>query len=55
MYAHKCEFCGAYLDPGERCDCLDEKEKESKKTQKQAIDLSKYIREGKHGQLKLVC
>lgn len=19
-----CEYCGAHLDPGERCDCLDD-------------------------------
>ena len=23
MYAYICEKCGAHLDPGERCDCLD--------------------------------
>ena len=22
----RCPYCGAYLDPGERCDCQDEKE-----------------------------
>ena len=21
MYSYKCGSCGAYLDPGERCDC----------------------------------
>ena len=21
MYFNRCELCGAYLDPGERCDC----------------------------------
>lgn len=21
MYARRCSYCGAYLDPGERCDC----------------------------------
>lgn len=21
MYYHECPNCGAYLDPGERCDC----------------------------------
>lgn len=21
MYENQCEFCGAFMDPGERCDC----------------------------------
>ena len=21
MYSYKCDICGAYLDPGEQCDC----------------------------------
>ena len=25
MYYHVCPFCGANLDPGERCDCTEEK------------------------------
>ena len=24
---YKCEHCGAYLDPGEHCDCLEQKER----------------------------
>lgn len=27
MYGYKCERCGAYLDPGEKCDCAIEREK----------------------------
>ena len=25
MMNYICEHCGAYLDPGEKCDCMDEK------------------------------
>lgn len=25
MYQRQCEKCGAYLDPAERCDCVEEK------------------------------
>lgn len=34
MYGYVCERCGAYLDPGERCDCIEDEEKaaEPKKT-----------------------
>ena len=27
VYGYKCERCGAYLDPGEKCDCAIEREK----------------------------
>lgn len=29
MYGRLCPLCGARLDPGEPCDCTDEKEKKS--------------------------
>ena len=34
MYGYVCGRCGAYLDPGERCDCIENEEKaaEPKKT-----------------------
>lgn len=28
MYRYQCEKCGAYLDPGERCDCEEEAKRE---------------------------
>lgn len=27
MYCRKCPRCGAYLDPGEICDCQDDEDK----------------------------
>ena len=33
MYYNECPFCGCNLDPGERCDCRDEKEKEKRKVE----------------------
>lgn len=45
MYFNRCETCGAYLDPGERCDCEQEKEQETKRLQKL------YVKEGKSDQL----
>lgn len=27
-YYNTCPYCGANLDPGERCDCLDENEED---------------------------
>lgn len=25
MYFRNCEYCGSYLDPGEKCDCQEKK------------------------------
>jgi hypothetical protein len=25
MYGYICPYCGDHLDPGEKCDCMDEK------------------------------
>ena len=29
-FYHICPYCGASLDPGERCDCLEEKAEQKK-------------------------
>lgn len=29
MYGYICQHCGAHLDPGEKCDCEEEEEKEN--------------------------
>lgn len=29
-YYRKCQYCGAHLDPGERCDCKNEQKPEQK-------------------------
>ena len=31
MYYNECPFCGCNLDPGERCECRNEKEKKKRK------------------------
>lgn len=30
-YYRECPYCGASLDPGERCDCRDEEKKEDER------------------------
>lgn len=39
MFYNSCPYCGANLDPGEKCDCLEEKtsEAEYKKTIKKVV------------------
>ena len=41
-YARKCPYCGAYLDPGESCDCQEKAIKESPETRKCTQDLDKH-------------
>lgn len=31
MYGYICPDCGCHLDPGERCDCREERKRERKK------------------------
>ena len=42
-YCNKCPLCGAYLDPGERCDCKEEGKYETSKLS---------IEEKKHSEFK---
>lgn len=39
MYAHQCEKCGAFLDPGERCDCEANAERERQLWEKRMAEL----------------
>lgn len=34
MYKYVCECCGAYLDPGEKCDCEEERKRKEIEYQK---------------------
>ena len=38
MYGYICEECGAHLDPGEECDCV-QRRKQAVKRQAEAIRL----------------
>lgn len=37
----RCEICGAYLDPGERCDC-NEAEERSRQLYEKLVDTGSY-------------
>ena len=50
MYYYECPHCGCYLDPGERCDCLDEKAKKTRKRQEvnrmmEELEVSEWTQE----------
>lgn len=49
MYYNRCERCGAYLDPGERCDCQEEAARVREQEQRKAEQL--YTVEAKSNQL----
>lgn len=46
MHRYICNICGAYLDPGERCDCKSEREERKRK-------LGKMYRTEKNGQMRM--
>lgn len=41
MYYHTCPLCGANLDPGERCDCLERKKREPERSGNRRIPINK--------------
>ena len=50
VYSYICDRCGCYLDPGERCDCQDEKVKKMRKRQEtirkiEELEVSEWIQE----------
>ena len=46
MYYRPCPYCGAHLDPGEPCDCLEKKKENNKNI------LAAY-RSGRDGQMEM--
>lgn len=48
MYYNECSQCGAYLDPGEHCDCEEERQRQTQR-------IMSMIRENKEShQMELV-
>ena len=53
MHGYICPECGAYLDPGERCDCRAKEEQEAKRQAEELNALGKYFIREEDGQLKI--
>lgn len=56
MYYNKCEFCGANLDPGEKCDCIEQRARKIRKREAanklmKELEDSEWIQE----KLKICC
>lgn len=49
MYGYVCDRCGAYLDPGEKCDCVQER-----KSAEFVKENEKRVERGRVGK-KLLC
>lgn len=47
-----CPDCGANLDPGERCDCISEKEKQKELKKIKKKEINRMIAVEDNGQLK---
>lgn len=48
-----CSECGAHLDPGERCSCIEERQKAQEKEMAKERVLQKLFYAEKNGQLRL--
>lgn len=48
-----CPLCGAYLDPGEKCDCQDERHRRERRVKETAEKFEKIMVIDKDGQMKL--
>jgi len=53
MHGYVCPECGAFLDPGERCDCQDEKEQKSIAAEEFEKEISQMVVVERNGQLRL--
>ncbi len=53
MYGKICPECGAYLDPGERCDCFEEYEKKQQAINEKSEEIRKYLNVEENGQYRL--
>lgn len=49
MYGYICPDCGCHLDPGERCGCREERERERKKI----TQISRMLKVETNGQMKI--
>lgn len=55
-YYHACEYCGANLDPGERCDCIESVYRKYHKHNKSLKQFTEEIRnEGNNSKAKNYC
>lgn len=49
MYGYICPDCGCHLDPGEKCDCRGEREREREKV----TSISRLLKVEENGQMKI--
>ena len=57
MYGYICPYCGDHLDPGEKCDCIDEREVKMRKRIARNMMIEELLeaKEWKQEELKICC
>lgn len=53
LHIYICPECGAYLDPGERCDCTEERAAEVERQEKLKEEWKRLLVREQDGQLKI--
>jgi hypothetical protein len=53
MYSYICPVCGAYLDPGETCDCKAEREDRARRNNETFAAIEDLLEEESNGQLRI--
>lgn len=46
MYGYICRECGSHLDPGEKCDCLEEQRVRESKLRKRQAEAIRLLEQG---------
>lgn len=53
-YYKVCPYCGATLDPGEKCECRSEEAKRQRRIAEQQEEFLSKVKKEKDGQLRLI-
>ena len=53
-YSWTCPYCGANLDPGEKCDCKDEEKMREERIARSVEKLSHLICAENNGQMRII-
>ena len=53
MYYQECPYCGANLDPGEVCDCIEERKKREAAAMLLAEKIGAQLEEEENGQFRM--
>lgn len=52
-YYKVCPLCGSHLDPGEKCTCQKDREREAAEREQRELKMQRYFTVDDNGQMKL--